>query len=226
MIGRTVTFIIVILAVAGTSWAHGIAGNRYFPGTLTFDDPAVADELFMPLYDHLEHPTREAGEATDDAFSLTFLRLLTPRLAIGGDATWLRRGREEFSTRSGFGQAHLLIKGLVYENDPHETLMSASFIWGIGGLGTKAVGGYGPNTLQPSITFGKGFGDLPDTLKWLRPFANYRCTCSGIFNQRKDEHAALRSKQRPISLWILAQSGYRSVGVRRRVQHFVPYQPF
>jgi hypothetical protein len=50
-------------------------------------------------------------------------------------------------------------------------LISASLIWGIGGLGTKAVGGYGPNTLQPSLTFGKGFGDLSDTLKWLRPFA-------------------------------------------------------
>jgi hypothetical protein len=24
--------------------AHGIAGNRYFDGTVTFDDPAVADE--------------------------------------------------------------------------------------------------------------------------------------------------------------------------------------
>lgn len=25
--------------------------------------------------------------------------------------------------------------------------------------------------MQPSLTFGKGFGDLPDSLKWLRPFA-------------------------------------------------------
>jgi hypothetical protein len=25
--------------------------------------------------------------------------------------------------------------------------------------------------LQPSITFGRGFGDLPDKFKWLRPFA-------------------------------------------------------
>ena len=38
----------LILVIAGTSWTHNIAGNRYFPGTLTFDDPAVADELFAP----------------------------------------------------------------------------------------------------------------------------------------------------------------------------------
>ena len=42
---------------------------------------------------------------------------------------------------------------------------------GIGGLGSKGVGSGGPYTIQPSITLGKGFGDLPDQLKWLRPFA-------------------------------------------------------
>jgi hypothetical protein len=62
----------LVLAPTGTSCTHGIAGKRYFPGTLTFDDPAVADEL-IPLYDHLEHSTREGGDATDDAFSLTLL---------------------------------------------------------------------------------------------------------------------------------------------------------
>jgi hypothetical protein len=28
-----------------------------------------------------------------------------------------------------------------------------------------------PHTIEPSIFFGKGFGDLPDGLAWLRPFA-------------------------------------------------------
>jgi len=183
----------LILVLAGTSWAHGIAGNRYFPGTLTFDDPAVADELFLPLYAYLEHPTREGGGATDDAFSLTFLRPLTPSLAVGGDSTWLRRAHDGFSTRTGFGSTLLLIKGPVYENDPHEALISASLIWGIGDFGTKAVGGYGPNTLHPSFTFGKGFGGLPDSLKWLRPFA-IAGNRAGVSDQRENENSALRSK--------------------------------
>ena len=29
------------LFLSQSAYAHGIAGNRYFPGTLTFDDPAV-----------------------------------------------------------------------------------------------------------------------------------------------------------------------------------------
>lgn len=169
---RLATMVAVMLCLASApALAHGIAGNRYFPGTLTFDDPAVADELFIPVYSRLKHPTSEGGIATDDSFSLTFFRLLTPTIGMGGDATWLRRGRDGFSARTGFGAAHLVVKGLAYENDPHETLVSVGFAGGFGSLGTKAVGGYGPYTLQPSVTFGKGFGDLCDTFSWLRPFA-------------------------------------------------------
>ena len=87
-------FVALALLLASTpAEAHGIAGNRYFPETLTFDDPAVADEAFLPIHSRLSHPTREGGDATDDAFTVTFLRLLTRRIAIGGDGTWLRRGR-------------------------------------------------------------------------------------------------------------------------------------
>ena len=43
--------------------------------------------------------------------------------------------------------------------------------WGIGQSGAAAVGADEPNTIQPGIFFGKGFGDLPDWLAWARPFA-------------------------------------------------------
>jgi len=46
------------LAWAQTAHAHGIAGNRYFDGTLGFDDPAVADEAILPLYSQLSFPTQ------------------------------------------------------------------------------------------------------------------------------------------------------------------------
>ena len=161
----------LLLASAASAQAHGIAGNRYFPGTLTFDDPAVADEAFVPIYSRLEHPTTEGGDATDNALTFSFGRLLTPTLEIGGDTTWINRQRAGFSTRKGLSSTHALIKALLYRNDPHEVLISGSFIAGIGGLGSKGVGSGGPYTLQPSITFGKGFGDLPDKVRWLRPFA-------------------------------------------------------
>jgi hypothetical protein len=32
--------------------AHGIAGDRLFPPTLTIDDPSVADELSLPTFSY------------------------------------------------------------------------------------------------------------------------------------------------------------------------------
>jgi hypothetical protein len=49
--------------------------------------------------------------------------------------------------------------------------VSVGLAWGIGQSGAQAVGADEPNTIQPDIFFGKGFGDLPDWLAWARPFA-------------------------------------------------------
>ena len=54
-----------LLVWAHTVHAHGIAGNRYFDGTLGFDDPAVADEAILPLYSQLNgFPTQGTMSAT------------------------------------------------------------------------------------------------------------------------------------------------------------------
>jgi hypothetical protein len=47
-----------LLTAAQAADAHGIAGNRYFDGTLTFDDPAVADEAILPLCQNLAFPAQ------------------------------------------------------------------------------------------------------------------------------------------------------------------------
>jgi len=36
------------LVSAGPAAAHGLVGQRFFPATLTIDDPFVADELSLP----------------------------------------------------------------------------------------------------------------------------------------------------------------------------------
>lgn len=46
-----------------------------------------------------------------------------------------------------------------------------SLDWGIGHSGAAAVGTDAPDTIQPAIFVGKGFGDLAGSLSWLRPFA-------------------------------------------------------
>jgi len=70
----------------------------------------------------------------------------------------------------------LTVKWEVYRNDLHETLVSAGFGWGIGHSGAQGIAANASDLLQPGIFFGKGFGDLPDGLAWLRPFSGYART--------------------------------------------------
>jgi hypothetical protein len=70
-----------------------------------------------------------------------------------------------------FRNALIALAFLTGCNNQHETLVSVGVAWGIGHLGAQAVGADVSNTVQPGVFFGKGFGDLPDSLSWLRPFA-------------------------------------------------------
>jgi hypothetical protein len=39
---------VLTISPAGSALAHGFAGSRFFPATITIDDPFVADELSLP----------------------------------------------------------------------------------------------------------------------------------------------------------------------------------
>lgn len=157
-------------AIATTVHAHGIAGNRYFPGTLTFDDPAVADELIVPNFDAATYPVAPGDTVHDSTYAFSFARLLTPDLVFQADSSWTQWSRPNQPRQQGFGTTSIGFKGRFYENDPHEALLSASLDWGIPNSGSSAVGAGRPGSLQPGLFFGKGFGDLPEQWSWLRPF--------------------------------------------------------
>ena len=158
-----------MVMICHAAQAHGIVGNRVFPGTLAFDDPAVMDELILPAVSSSKHPG-EGADVTDDRIGGSFSRLLTSTLAFGIESGWMHRNWGP-AQRWGFDTTTLGLKGLLYKNDLHEVMISAGLGWGIGGSGAQGVGASSPDTLQPGIFFGKGFGDLPDSLSWLRPFA-------------------------------------------------------
>ena len=163
--------LIVALAappLSQTAYAHGIAGNRFFPGTLTFDDPAVADEAILPNFSSLNH-LAGGGDVTDNRINWSFTRLLTPTVGVVIDNSWIARNWG-VTKRSGFDVTNVGIKWAIYRDNPHEALLSASLAWGIGNSGAQGVDANAPHTIKPGLFFGKGFGDLPDNLSWLRPF--------------------------------------------------------
>jgi hypothetical protein len=166
---RNAVLAFALFALAHSAAAHGIAGNRFFVGTLTFDDPSIADEAIVPNFSALNQPV-EGARAVDNRFDWSFTRLLTPVLQVQVDSGWIHQNWPTART-SGFATTDVGIKSEIYRNNQHEMLVSAGILWGIGHSGAQAVGADEPNSIQPGVFFGKGFGDLPDGLAWLRPFA-------------------------------------------------------
>jgi hypothetical protein len=166
--GRALAIASAMLVASQTAQAHGIAGNRFFPGTLTFDDPAVADEAILPNVSHLNHPDG-GGDVTDNRINWSFTRLLTPKVGVIIDSSWIARNWGVIK-RAGFDVTSVGVKWEIYRDNPHEALLSTSLMWGIGNSGAPGVDTKAPNLIKPGLFFGKGFGDLPASLSWLRPF--------------------------------------------------------
>ena len=56
MLLRRLLIMVVMVGGIHSADAHGIASNRFFPGTLSFDDPAVADEAILPNFATFKSP--------------------------------------------------------------------------------------------------------------------------------------------------------------------------
>src|SRR5260370_15825190 len=112
----------------------------------------------------------QGSNVSENRINWAFVRLLRPTLAVTFDSGWLHQSWPIGHT-SGFGKINVGLKYEAYRNNQHEALISVGLAWGIGHSGAQVVGADAPDTIQPGVFFGKGFGDLPASLSWVRPFA-------------------------------------------------------
>ena len=157
---------------AGDASAPGFAGKRFFPATLATEDPFVADELSLPTVASRRLPGNGESPATRETdFAVEMSKRVTDNFGIGLGATYKSLSPSGGDRQRGFDNLEASVKYKLYQNDEHEALVSVGVDWDIGGSGTKRVGAESFSTLTPTVFFGKGFGDLPDEWKYLRPFA-------------------------------------------------------
>ena len=72
---------------------------------------------------------------------------------------------------SGFQNLETTFKYRVFKDPAREFVMSVGLNVEWGGTGAASVGADPFNTYTPTLYFGKGLGDLPDTFSWIRPVA-------------------------------------------------------
>jgi hypothetical protein len=162
---------LIVLAMPVVLWAHGTAGKRFFPTTLKIDDPFVSDELSF-LFSSIKEP----GAGEESPTKVTEItgessKRITPSLGLSIGGEFRHVNPDAGTTENGFGNLELGAKYQLFTSAPHEALLSIGLEAEIGGTGSRSVGAESFSTISPGFLYGKGFGDLPASLSFLKPLA-------------------------------------------------------
>ena len=163
--------VLALIPLGGTT-AHEIVGNRFFPATLGIDDPGVNDELSLPTVANFKTGDEPSFRQRD--FSGEYSKRITDAFAISIGATHSSLAAPGGPTgigAQGFQNLETTFKYRLFKDPVHEFVMSVGLSIEWGGTGSANIGAEPFHTYTPTIYFGKGLGDLPDTLSWLRPVA-------------------------------------------------------
>jgi hypothetical protein len=164
--------LVVALIPLSHSAAHEIVGNRFFPATLGIDDPGVNDELALPTVSSFKTGDDPSFRQRD--ISTEFSKRITDAFAVSFGAThshFSPPGGPAGMGANGFQNVETGFKYRLFKDPEHEFVMSVGLGIEWGGTGAKSIGAEAFNTYTPSLFFGKGLGDLPDPLSWVRPVA-------------------------------------------------------
>jgi hypothetical protein len=154
------------------AFAHGFEGDRFFPPTIQTDDPFAVDELSLPVISVFNNPAGGGAPKTLEIdIGAEFDKEIFPKFAVGISVDYVILRPQGQSTRAGFDNLSLSAKYQLFENAPHEFILSAGGEVDVGGTGSLAIGRESFTTYTPTLYVGKGFGDLPDQLKYLKPLA-------------------------------------------------------
>lgn len=161
--GPAITGFLCLIATCSPGSAAYV-GDRFFPSTLSTVVPTPADFYKPPYFVKLPDTatTREIDIPT------TYSRLVTKDLAVTFTETFRVIEEANKGTRSGFDSFVIGAQYALYTNPEHQFIFTVGGTAAIGGTGTPGTAS--PfSTLTPTVYIGKGFGDLPDSMAWLRP---------------------------------------------------------
>ena len=158
------------LLMAHAAAAHGVAGSRFFPTTLTIDDPAVADEASLPTFTYNRQGANGgAGPVHVYTIGGEFDKRITQRIGVAINYGGSIQDTLNDKARGGFQNLNVTLKYQAVIDAEHEFLLALGIIREFGRTGTFHTGADNFGSTTPTVYFGKGLGDLPIGL--LRPLA-------------------------------------------------------
>ena len=159
--------IVTIVAFPALSLAHGIAGKRFFPTTFAVDDPFISDE-FSVLMNRINQSGDEPNKATE--INVDVSKRIIPNFGLEFHEAYLHLGSNGEGSANGWENLGVGAKWQFLTNDEHELIMSIGADVDVGGTGAHQLS-ESFSHITPGLFFGKGLGDLPESVNFIRPFA-------------------------------------------------------
>ncbi len=152
---------------ASLAHAHGVVGQRSFIEPFIAEDVNPKNEFVIgrPEWDH----SRD-GRTLSLGFGLE--KKLSDRFSITLDSEWddITPKPHAESHASGFNNLNITLKYAFFIDPVHEAIASIA-LESAAPTGTEKVGAEKDPSFKPFLLYGKGANELPDCLKYLRPFA-------------------------------------------------------
>jgi hypothetical protein len=205
---------------------HGYVGDRFFPATVTTDDPLVADELALPsLTLSYASGMEDSPPVRTIGAGFEFDKVIIPKLAIGVSDQYFWQRPDGGPTAHGWDNVTVTIKYEAWRSDAHEAIVSVGLESEIGGTGSLSVGRDSFSTFTPTVYFGKGFGDLPDGAAFLKPFAVTGTVGLSMPTEAADAHSIEWGLALQYNLLYLQQH-VQDVGIPAPFKNMIPVVEF
>jgi len=149
--------------------AHCVVGARFFPATLSVDDPCVADELSLPTVASFKHGDDPSAREVD--ISAEFSKRITDTFGVSIGSAWTRLSPPGAPSVTGSQNLEASFKWQFLTQPAREFVASAALVVEFGHSGSATVGAESFSVYTPTLYVGQGFGGLGDDLRMARPFA-------------------------------------------------------
>jgi len=161
--------LMTLLSLSGAS-AHCFVGARFFPATLATDDPCIQDEMSLPTVAWFK--TGDVPPASEVDIEVDISKRITEDFGVTIGDTWSHIRQPGSPTLAGFANLDTTFQYQFLKDASHELAMLVGLSVEWGGTGNTGAGiATNFSVLTPTFNFGQGFGQLPETLGWARPFA-------------------------------------------------------
>jgi len=161
-----VVFVACCLA-ARTTHAHGVVGQRSFIEPFITEDVNPKNEFVIarPQWDH-------GSDAKSLSLGFGLEKKLADTVSITLDSEWdsVSPNARDEPQATGFNNLGITLKDAFFISPEHEGILSAA-LEATAPVGKTAVGAEQDWSFKPFLLCGKGFGDLPRWLQYLRPLA-------------------------------------------------------